>query len=152
MLNLCIHSYSVCKLTIRMIHYPHTQAVWEEREGLVSTACTCAIIPRKTWESVYVLKLSVKLKRLRRIYFRICQSSYFNSMNVEDNRHVCKAKDAFLQLLTSFGKSVRYEVLSFACMTVNKASWVQGRGSYLVILLVLPLGSLTIAKFNGFLL
>ena len=73
----------------------------------------------------------------------------FNSMNVEDNRRVYEAKDAFLRLPTSFGKSVRYEVLSFACLTVNKASWVQGGGSYAVILLVLPLGSLTIAKFNS---
>ena len=46
----------------------------------------------------------------------------FNSMNVEDNGRVYGAKDAFLQLPTSFGKSVRYKVLSFACLTVNKAS------------------------------
>ena len=44
----------------------------------------------------------------------------FNSMNVEDNLRVYKAKDAFLRLLTSFGNSVRYEVLSFACLIVNK--------------------------------
>ena len=50
----------------------------------------------------------------------------FNSMNVEDNRRVYEAKDAFLRLPTSFGKSVRYEVPSFACLTVSKASWVQG--------------------------
>ena len=50
----------------------------------------------------------------------------FNSMNVEDNCRVYEAKDAFLRLPTSFGKSVRYEVPSFACLTVNKASWVQG--------------------------
>ena len=73
----------------------------------------------------------------------------FNSMNVEDNCRVYKAKDAFLRLLTSFSKSVRYEVLSFACLTVNKANWVQGGGCYVVILLVSPLGPLTIAKFNG---
>ena len=65
------------------------------------------------------------------------------------NLRVYKAKDTFLRLLTSFGKSVWYEVLSFACLTVNKAIWVQGGGSYIVILLVLPLGLLTIAKFNG---
>ena len=74
----------------------------------------------------------------------------FNSMDVENNRRVYEAKDAFLQLPTSFGKSVRYEVPSFACLTVNKASWVQGGGSYAVILFVSPLGSLTIAKFNSF--
>ena len=50
----------------------------------------------------------------------------FNSMNVEDNHHVYEAKDAFLWLPTSFGKSVHYEVLSFACLIVNKVSWVQG--------------------------
>ena len=47
-------------------------------------------------------------------------------MNVEDNRQVYEGEDAFLRLPTSFGKSVRYEVLSFACLTINKASWVQG--------------------------
>ena len=73
----------------------------------------------------------------------------FNFMNVEDNRCVYEAKAAVLQLPTSFGKSVRYEVLSFPCLTVNQASWVQGGGSYAVILLVSPLVSLMIAKFNG---
>ena len=62
----------------------------------------------------------------------------FNSMNVEDNHRVYKAKDAFLRLPTSFGESVRY-----------KASWVQGRGSYAVILLVSLLESLMIANFYG---
>ena len=66
-----------------------------------------------------------------------------------DNSHVHEAKDAFLRLPTSFGRSVRYEVLSFACLTVNKASWVQCADSYAVVLLVSPLVSLTIAKFNG---
>ena len=47
-------------------------------------------------------------------------------MNVEDNRRVYEGKDAFLRLPTSFGKSVHYEVLSFACLTVNKAIYVQG--------------------------
>ena len=73
----------------------------------------------------------------------------FNSMNVEDNRRVYEAKDAFLWLPTSFGKSVRYEVLSFACSTINEVSWVQCGCSYTVILLVSLLVSLTIAKFNG---
>ena len=50
----------------------------------------------------------------------------FNSMNVENNHRVYEAKDAFLRLPTSLGKSVHYEVLSFACLTVNKVSWVQG--------------------------
>ena len=45
---------------------------------------------------------------------------------MEDDRDVIEGEDAFLQLSTSFGKSVCYEVLSFACLTVNKMSWVQG--------------------------
>ena len=48
-------------------------------------------------------------------------------MNVEDNRRVYEGKDAFMRLPTSFRKSVRYEVLPFACLTVNQASWVEGR-------------------------
>ena len=54
-----------------------------------------------------------------------------------------KSKDAFLWLSTSFGKSVCYEVLSFACLTVNKARYLQGRVG------TSPSGSLTTAKFNG---
>ena len=46
----------------------------------------------------------------------------FHSMNVEDNSRVYEAKDAFLRLPTSFGRSVHYEVVSFACLTVSKAS------------------------------
>ena len=33
-----------------------------------------------------------------------------------------KGKDAFVQLPTSFGESVRYKVLSFVCLT--KVRWV----------------------------
>ena len=47
-------------------------------------------------------------------------------MNVEDNRRVYEGKDTFLQLATSFDKSVCYEVLLFACLSVSKACWVQG--------------------------
>ena len=108
---------------------------------------------QKNWESVYVWKLSVKSIRIRPIYLRIIErySCLLVELpsTVEDNRRVYEAKDAFLRLLTSFGKSVRYEVLSFACLNVNKASWVQGGVSYVVIFLVSLLGSLTIAKFNG---
>ena len=57
-----------------------------------------------------------------------------------------KGEAAFLRLPTSFSKSVHYEVLSFACLTVNKVSWVQAGGSYSVILLVLPLVSLTVPR------
>ena len=49
------------------------------------------------------------------------------NVHVEDNCRVYEGKDAFLKLPTSFGKSVRYEVLTFACLTINKVSWVQGR-------------------------
>ena len=76
-------------------------------------------------------------------------ASRLNSMNAEDNRRVYEAKDAFLRLPTSFGKSVRYEVLSFACLTVNKASWVQGRGNYAVILLASPLVSLRLPNLTA---
>ena len=50
----------------------------------------------------------------------------FNSKNIEDNHRVYEGKDAFLWLPTSFSKSVRYEVLSFACLTVNKVRYLQG--------------------------
>ena len=42
-------------------------------------------------------------------------------------RDLYKGKDAFLLLSTSSSKSVHYEVLSFVCLTINKASWIQGR-------------------------
>ena len=43
-------------------------------------------------------------------------------------------EDVFLQLPTSFGKSVCYAILSFACLTE--------RGSYAVVLVILRLVSL----------
>ena len=42
-------------------------------EGLVSTACACASIPRKPWEFVFVCKWSVKLIRICPIHFRIIE-------------------------------------------------------------------------------
>ena len=45
---------------------------------------------------------------------------------MKDDCCVDESEDAFLRLPTSFGKPARYEVLSFACLTVNKATWVQG--------------------------
>ena len=42
-------------------------------DGLVSTACACASIPRKTWEFVFVCKWSVNLIRIRPIHFRIIE-------------------------------------------------------------------------------
>ena len=47
-------------------------------------------------------------------------------MNVEDNRRVYEARDAYLRLPTSFGKSVRYEVL----LDRKQSKW----GSYAIIL------------------
>ena len=69
-------------------------------------------------------------------------------MKVENNRHVYKGKDAFLWLPTDFSKSVRYKVMSFVCLTVNKASWVR-TGNYAGVLLVSLLVSLTITKIIG---
>ena len=63
---------------------------------------------------------------------------------VKDNRHGYEGEDAFLELTTSFGKSVRYEVLSFACLTVKKRLRA---GSQVDVLLVWPFVSLTIIKF-----
>lgn len=75
----------------------------------------------------------------------------FASWITKNIHHVYKGKYAFLWLPTSFGKSVCYKVLSFACLAVNKVRYLQvtGQGSYAVILLVPLLGSLTIAKFNS---
>ena len=64
-------------------------------------------------------------------------------MKVEDNRRVYEGKDAYLRLPTSFGKSVRYEVLSFACLTVKQRELGIGWGSYAVVLLVSPLVHIT---------
>ena len=70
-------------------------------------------------------------------------------MNVEDNRHVYKGKDAFLWLPTSFSKSVRYKVPSFACLTINNAIGVQGGVAICRYLVSLAIGVIMIAKFNG---
>ena len=64
-------------------------------------------------------------------------------MNVEENRRVYEGKDASCGYQLVSVSQYATEVLAFACLTVSKASWVQGRGSYAVILLV------SIAKFNG---
>ena len=81
----------------------------------------------------------------------ISVSSKDTASTPEDNRRVYKAKNAFLRLLTSFGKSVCCELRdAVICVLDRKQSELgTGRGSYAVILLVSPLGSLTIAKFNG---
>ena len=68
-------------------------------------------------------------------------------MAVEDNHCVYKGEAPFLRLPTSFGKSVRHEVLSFACLTVNKTSWVQGGVATFSCYIASLLVSLTIAKF-----
>ena len=70
-------------------------------------------------------------------------------MNVEDNRCVYEAKDAFLRLPTSIGKSVRYKVPYICVLDREQSELGAGWGSYTVILLVSSLGSVTIAKFNS---
>ena len=52
----------------------------------------------------------------------VYQLKCIHFMNVEDNCRLYEGKDAFLRLPTSFGMSVRYEVLLFVCLTVNKAT------------------------------
>ena len=61
----------------------------------------------------------------------------FISMNVEDNCRVYKGEDAFLQLPTSFRKSVRYEVRLGT-----------GWDNYDVILLVSLLGHLRLPNIT----
>ena len=51
-----------------------------------------------------------------------------------------------LAATTSFSKSIRYEGLSFACLTVKKRVGYRA-SSYVDVLLVSPFVSLTIAKF-----
>ena len=59
-----------------------------------------------------------------------------NSIKVEDNRRVYESEDAFLRLPTSFGKSVRYGVLSIICVLDRKLSELSiGRGKYVIVLL-----------------
>ena len=63
-----------------------------------------------------------------------------HSMIIEENH---QGEGAFLRLSTSFDKSVCYEVLSLTCLTINKASWIQGRVATRC-LVSLTVGSLTI--------
>ena len=92
---------------------------------------------QKTWESVYVWKLSVKPTRIRRLYLRIIERcsrlSVGLSMKVEDNRRVYEGEDAFS---------------SAVLVGLYATRWASelgiGRDSYAVFLLVSPLVSLTI--------
>ena len=59
-----------------------------------------------------------------------------------------EGKDVFLWLPASFGKSVRYEVLSIVCLTVNKANQVQGGGSYAIICQYCRQDHLRLPNFN----
>ena len=70
-------------------------------------------------------------------------------MNVEDNCSVYEGKDAFLQLPTRFGNSVRLRGAVICVLDSKQNELGTGRGSYAVILLVSLLGSPMIAKFNG---
>ena len=56
-----------------------------------------------------------------------------------------EGKDTFLELTASFGKSVCYEVLSFACLSVKKRVGYRA-GSQVNVMLVSPFVSLTITK------
>ena len=119
---------------------------------MVSTACACAIIPQKTWESVYVWKLSVRILiiSVSSKGTAVCQLKYLHSIrNVEDNCRLYEGKDAFLRLPTSFVS--QYATLgAVICVLDRKQTDLgRGRGSCAIILLVSPFGSPTIAKFNG---
>ena len=81
----------------------------EEKDSLVSTACACTTISGKTWEFITVWKLSVKLICMYYVSVSskdavICQFDY---LQLHEWRGY-EAEDAFLQVPTSFGKSVRY--------------------------------------------
>ena len=72
------------------------------------TVCACVMITRKTLE----------------IFGNIITYVLLYHWKMQDNCHVDEGDDAFLQLLTSFDKSVCYELQSFACLTV-KAFWLK---------------------------
>ena len=63
-----------------------------------------------------------------------------SAAKVKDNCPVYEGEDAFLRVPTSFGKPLRYEVLSFACLTVNKRVGGIGRDSYAVVFVSLAVG------------
>ena len=68
--------------------------------------------------------------------------------NAKDNCRVYEGKDAFLWL-PSFGKSSTLKGAVICVLNLKQSEILTGQGSYAVILLVLPLESLTIAKFNS---
>ena len=70
----------------------------------------------------------------------------FNSKKVEATCRIYKGKGAFLQLPTSFGKSI---LNNGAVICTLDRELDTGRGSYTVVLVVSPLVSLMIAKFIG---
>ena len=63
--------------------------------------------------------------------------------------YIYEGKDAFLWLTTSFGKSSTLRGAIICVLNLKQSEILTGQGSYTVILLLLPLESLTIAKFNG---
>ena len=67
-------------------------------------------------------------------------------MNVEDNRRIYQGQDAFLRLTTCFGESATLRGAVICVLDDKQSKLGTGQGSYAAILLVLPLGSLTIAK------
>ena len=64
--------------------WPCTQAIWEERNGLVLTACACTIISTKTWEFIYIWKLSVHIHFVP-----------LNGLKEEDNCCIYEGEDTF---------------------------------------------------------
>ena len=102
---------------------------------------------------MYVWKWSVKSTRIKSNIFvsskgvLIYQLKYLQLQQKENNRCVYEGKNAFLWLPTGFGKLVGYEML-FCVLDYKQSELGTGLSSYTVVLLVLPLVSLTIAKFT----
>ena len=78
--------------------WPCTQAIWEERNGLVLTACACTIISTKTWEFIYIWKLSVHIHFVPLKDAAVCQ---LNGLKEEDNCCIYEGEDTFFLQLVS---------------------------------------------------
>ena len=72
--------------------WPCTQAIWEERNDLVLTACACTIISTKTWELIYIWKLSVHIHFVPLKDAAVCQ---LNGLKEEDNCCIYEGEDTF---------------------------------------------------------
>ena len=118
--------------------------MWEESS--INCLGVCDHSQKKTWESLYICKL-LKSIRFKKIVSCCCLLWVRITNKVEAIWRIYKGEDVFLQLPTSFGKSVHYEVLSFTCLTVKKNELGIGWSSYVIVLVVSPLVSLMISKF-----